>query len=81
MKISCPKCRWEPSAADRWRCTCGHAWNTFDTYGRCPACRRVWRQTQCLACSAWSPHHDWYHDFGDDAEISALPDERVQVGG
>jgi hypothetical protein len=23
----------------------------------------VWRDTQCLACSAWSPHHDWYRDL------------------
>ncbi len=63
MKIFCPRCAWAPSAASRWRCRCGHAWNTFDTHGRCPACGYVWRDTQCLACLCWSPHVDWYHDL------------------
>ena len=63
MKIYCPKCHWEPPAKARWSCTCGHAWNTFDTQGRCPGCGKVWRQTQCLACHEWSPHFDWYHDL------------------
>ena len=29
-RIRCPKCRWTPSAHDRWQCTCLHIWNTFD---------------------------------------------------
>ncbi|MEL7362965.1 MAG: hypothetical protein AAFN13_12900 [Bacteroidota bacterium] len=65
MKIACPTCDWEPPADARWRCTCGHAWHTFDTGGRCPACSRVWRSTQCLACATWSPHHAWYRDLPD----------------
>lgn len=64
MNIRCPKCRWKPGPLDLWGCSCGHAWNTFDTRGRCPACGKVWKMTQCLACSIWSPHNDWYG--GDD---------------
>jgi len=63
LEIYCPKCEWEPPSHARWACTCGHAWNTFDTYGRCPECSKVWRETQCLRCSVWSPHHDWYHNL------------------
>jgi hypothetical protein len=25
-----------------------------------------WQRTQCLACSAVSPHRDWYRDPADD---------------
>jgi hypothetical protein len=63
LEIYCPKCEWEPPANAQWSCTCGHAWNTFDTHGRCPECGTVWRETQCLQCRAWSPHHDWYHNL------------------
>ena len=63
MDIYCPKCEWEPPPSARWRCTCGHVWNTFDTQGQCPSCDKVWTETQCLACKKWSPHHDWYHDL------------------
>lgn len=26
----------------------------------CPACLHQWTSTQCLSCSGWSPHSDWY---------------------
>ena len=26
----------------------------------CPACLHQWSETQCLSCSRWSPHSDWY---------------------
>jgi hypothetical protein len=58
--IRCPKCKWAPRAEDRWSCTCGHSWNTFDTGGICPACQYQWQITQCLRCGAWSPHSEWY---------------------
>jgi hypothetical protein len=45
---------------DKWFCTCGYDWNTFDTGGVCPACLHQWAETQCLACSRWSPHSNWY---------------------
>ncbi|MGI4832200.1 MAG: hypothetical protein ACRYFK_01940 [Janthinobacterium lividum] len=64
LAIYCPHCDWEPDAAARWYCTCGHAWHTFDTGGICPRCQHRWPDTQCLSCAAWSPHVDWYHDHG-----------------
>jgi len=67
IKIECPKCRWKPKADSLWSCTCGHAWNTFDTAARCPACHEQWRDTQCLSttCAAWSKHLDWYKNLDD----------------
>jgi hypothetical protein len=59
-RIRCPKCRWSPTKHDRWACSCGHVWNTFDTAGRCPRCDKQWRDTQCMKCIRWSPHEDWY---------------------
>ena len=60
--IRCPACKWRPRRFDRWYCTCGHTWNTFDTRGKCPACSYQWLETQCLACHVMSPHDDWYGD-------------------
>lgn len=62
MYFACPKCDWRPDAGSLWSCSCGHAWNTFQTRGVCPACARVWKDTQCPACGQWSAHEDWYHD-------------------
>jgi hypothetical protein len=58
--IRCPICGWTPSKEDRWACSCGHIWNTFDTGGVCPACLLKWAYTCCLKCQLWSPHSDWY---------------------
>ena len=58
--IRCPLCGWSPSKDDHWSCTCGHEWNTFDTGGVCPVCLHRWTSTQCLSCSRWSAHSDWY---------------------
>jgi hypothetical protein len=66
-KIRCPKCGWEPSRSDQWMCLCLHVWNTFETGGVCPACRRQWEETQCLRCQGWSAHDDWYVDEPDRA--------------
>jgi hypothetical protein len=59
-RIRCPKCAWRPGRHDRWLCSCGHTWNTFDTHGVCPACGHAWRDTMCLRCQQWSPHVAWY---------------------
>lgn len=70
--IRCPHCRWRPSASDRWSCisdadgpeppfpSCGTAWNTFATRGRCPGCNHQWKWTVCLRCQGWSLHEAWY---------------------
>lgn len=78
QKIRCPKCEWEPRQESRWRCTCNHSWNTFDTYGKCPACSKVWKHTACPSCKQWSPHADWYVDLSD-IDISIVKEEAVEV--
>jgi hypothetical protein len=69
-RIRCPLCGWTPRAHDRWRCSCGHHWNTFDTGGVCPACLRQWTEACCLRCHKWSPHSDWYQ-YGDEPLLEA----------
>jgi hypothetical protein len=69
-RIRCPRCGWEPRQEDRWMCLCLRVWNTFETGGVCPACRRGWSQTQCLRCHQWSLHADWYAPDGDSAPRS-----------
>jgi predicted RNA-binding Zn-ribbon protein involved in translation (DUF1610 family) len=61
-RIRCPKCGWEPGRDDLWSCVCLHAWNTFETHGVCPGCGLEWADTQCLRCTEWSRHDDWYED-------------------
>jgi predicted amidophosphoribosyltransferase len=59
-RIRCPLCGWSPRKDDRWSCSCGNEWNTFDTGGVCPSCLHHWTSTQCPKCDGWSPHSDWY---------------------
>ena len=60
LRIRCPRCSWQPGKKDHWSCLCDYVWNTFDTGGVCPACGKVWEQTQCLRCHQWSRHDTWY---------------------
>lgn len=58
--ICCPKCEWEPKKRSKWYCTCGYSWNTFDTGGTCPSCKKQWQTTQCHDCHQFSTHLEWY---------------------
>jgi len=69
IKICCPKCEWEPDGKPYWQCSCGHHWDTFSTGGRCPACKKVWEDTQCISCHKWSPHLDWYNGLEDIVQL------------
>jgi hypothetical protein len=62
FQIKCPICSWNHDGRENWRCTCGHTWNTFQTYGTCPKCNKRWEDTQCptVICRKWSKHEDWY---------------------
>jgi hypothetical protein len=64
-QFRCPLCGWSPRKDDRWSCSCGHIWNTFDTGGVCPACAYQWTVTTCLSCEQRSPHSDWYEKVGE----------------
>ena len=77
IKICCPVCNWEPDGKPYWQCSCGKVWDTFSTGGRCPDCKKVWEQTQCIqhagGCTIMSPHLDWYKGLDD--VIDALKEE------
>lgn len=62
--IQCPKCAWQPRPSDRWQCSCGMVWNTFDTRALCPRCGKQWQDTKCLSCAGWSRHVAWYVSRG-----------------
>ncbi|MFT5914516.1 MAG: putative C2H2 Zn-finger protein [Flammeovirgaceae bacterium] len=74
--IECPKCQWEPDGKPYWMCHCLHMWNTFETYGKCPSCGFVHKDTQCISCGKLSPHPDWYVDLQNiDLEIEVAEEE------
>ena len=58
--INCPKCKWQPTSGKLWECSCNHIWDTFNTGGQCPKCKKIWADTCCPRCHRWSPHIDWY---------------------
>ncbi len=83
-RIRCPACNWQPGRNSTWCCVsaghpeyfsggCGHAWNTFDTRGRCPTCRYQWLYTSCLSCGIWSLHEDWYERESDTPTAGSAP--------
>jgi RNA polymerase subunit RPABC4/transcription elongation factor Spt4 len=79
-KIMCPKCEWKPDGGKYWKCKCGEAWNTFETYGKCPSCSIVYRDTQCPVCSKWSPHAEWYVDLlNTDIEIENTERNMIKI--
>ncbi len=60
--IECPRCGWRPRPQSRWRCECGHTWNTFDTRGVCPSCGKTWTTTFCPNCGESPDHQTWYFE-------------------
>ncbi|SKC78971.1 protein of unknown function [Ohtaekwangia koreensis] len=58
--IQCPRCEWQPDGEKHWACGCGYSWNTFETKGKCPSCKKQWADTRCPGCGQMSPHKDWY---------------------
>lgn len=47
-RIRCPLCGWSPRKEDKWFCTCGNEWNTFDTGGVAQrACTSGLRPSAC----------------------------------
>ncbi|MCU0446299.1 MAG: hypothetical protein MUE85_15435 [Microscillaceae bacterium] len=65
-KINCPTCHYQPKRLNRWECEeCGHRWNIFDTYGKCPHCGHTHAETECPKCHDLNSHTDWYIDWRD----------------
>ena len=60
--VQCPSCGWVPPRSATWRCVCGHEWNTFETGGQCPRCRKAWDATVCFNCEQFLAHDAWYVD-------------------
>lgn len=83
VEIYCPKCTYHPTESDRWSCQCRTLWNTFETFGTCPDCGKWWKETQCPACVAWSPHQSWYHELISDQKVVEVVDyeKSIQVEG
>jgi hypothetical protein len=67
IKPYCPTCGWQPDGKAHWKCECGHQWNSFDTVGRCPCCKKNWEFTQCVedagGCNDFARHEDWYPEL------------------
>ena len=49
---ACPSCHAHPPMAALWRCSCGAAYDTFATAGRCPGCQASSSTTQCSSCGS-----------------------------
>jgi hypothetical protein len=72
IKITCPKCGWEPNGYHYWKCACGQTWNTFETKGKCPNCGKQWQDTHCPGCGDPSKHETWYHIFTEEEKSAVV---------
>jgi hypothetical protein len=87
IEISCPKCNWTPEVEDYWICDCDYVWNTFETFGECPNCKKVWSETQCPeneydgGCGSWSNHLDWYRNLDEfvSKELKETLSEPIEI--
>ena len=72
--IKCPRCSYKPTKIDQWICDCLNIWNTFDTAGQCPRCKKIWEDTCCPSCLKWSKHLSWYPQLCDllESEMMSL---------
>jgi len=77
IKIACPKCQWQPDGFPRWRCSCGHSWNTFETKAKCPKCGTQWQDTHCPSCEQSSAHETWYTTYVE--EEQPLPSNHIEL--
>ena len=68
IRISCPKCGWEPDGTCKWQCTvCKTVWDTFTTSAECPGCGKIYEDTACIksrgGCGQMSNHQEWYEEI------------------
>lgn len=74
ITIQCSNCEWNPDGEELWKCSCGHNWNTFETEGKCPNCKKQWENTVCPCCNQLTPHKDWYKTKKEIEEIEKSGD-------
>jgi Zn-dependent protease len=56
----CPACKESPPAGKFWKCSCGTAFDTFESGARCPACAKTFTATKCILCGKASPLPLWH---------------------
>ena len=58
--FACPSCHTAPVKGEIWKCSqCGQAFDTFQSRGVCPNCRKQFEVTKCLDCGVSSPMSEW----------------------
>jgi Zn-dependent protease len=58
--FACPSCETAPPAGAFWKCNqCGQAFDTFQSRGVCPNCRKQFEVTRCLDCGVAKPMSEW----------------------
>jgi Zn-dependent protease len=58
--FACPSCHTAPVKGTIWKCSqCSQAFDTFQSRGVCPNCRKQFEVTKCLDCGVASPMSEW----------------------
>lgn len=61
----CPSCDKAPPVGSFWRCgACGGSFDTFESFGACPACGMAQATTGCPECGNMHPMGQWVGDSG-----------------